>query len=210
MSKVVVFDVDGTLFDTKPGIIKALNEVLNNFGIEFINPSDEDKWIGPPVRNSFISYAGMNAEQAEDATRKYRKIYTEKYITESVLYDGMNEVLGKLKTAGYHLCIATMKTQGQMERLLSIKNMSNAFEIVQTAALDGAKSKADMLVLIKSKYSADSQFYMIGDTMGDYEAAKKVDYKFLAITYGYGEFLKLNSNIRRIKKSFELLKFLEE
>ena len=73
MNKVIVFDVDGTLFDTKPGIIKALNEVLHKHGKEYINPSDEDKWIGPPVRNSFISYAGMNDEHAEDATKKYRK-----------------------------------------------------------------------------------------------------------------------------------------
>lgn len=186
MSKVVVFDVDGTLFDTKPGIIKALNEVLHNFGKESISPADENKWIGPPVRNSFISFVGMNTEQAEEATKQYRQIYTDKYIAESVLYEGIAEVLIKLKDSGFHLCIATMKTQGQIERLLSLKKMTDVFEIVETAALDGSKTKADMLAFIKKQYSEENKFYMIGDTDGDYKATKKTNYNFIAINYGYG------------------------
>ena len=59
--KVVVFDVDGTLFDTKQGIIKALNEVLDSFEINEIKKEDEDNWIGPPVRDSFIKYAKKTA-----------------------------------------------------------------------------------------------------------------------------------------------------
>lgn len=195
MSKVVVFDVDGTLFDTKPGIIKALNEVLENFGKNTINSYEESKWIGPPVRNSFRSLVGMNTELAEEATKQYRQIYTEKYIVESVLYNGMAEVLSKLKESGYHLCIATMKTQRQMKRLLSLKNMTDIFEIVQTAALDGSKSKAEMLDFIKRHYPLNTSFYLIGDTMGDYEAANKMNFKFIAANYGYGDFSELTSDI---------------
>lgn len=205
MSKVVVFDVDGTLFDTKLGIIKALNEVLNNLGKESISKADEDKWIGPPVRNSFISFAGMNPQQAEEATKRYRQIYTEKYIAKSIMYDGMTEVLSKLRDSGYHLCIATMKTQGQMEQLLSLKNMTDTFELVQTAALDGSKSKADMLDFIKRQYPSETQFYMIGDTMGDYEAARSSGYIFFAVSYGYGKLNLINNVI--VKNANCLLKY---
>lgn len=205
MSKVVVFDVDGTLFDTKPGIIKALNEVLHNFGEKCINSNEEDKWIGPPVRNSFITFVGMNAELAEEATKQYRQIYTEKYIAESILYDGMLEVLSKLKETGYHLCIATMKTQCQIDRLLSLRNITEYFEIIQCAALDGSKSKSEMLEYIKTQYSSKNQFYMIGDTKGDYEAAKKADYDFIAVTYGYGDWNNLDLSIDMITIALEIV-----
>ncbi len=193
--KVVVFDVDGTLFDTKQGIIKALNEVLDSFEINEIKKEDEDNWIGPPVRDSFIKYAKMTDEQAEEATKLYRRFYVEKYISDSILYEGMSEVLEKMKQNKIHICIATMKTAAQMEHLLSVKNMTEIFEVIQTAALDGSKTKADMLREIKNIYGRKSKYYMIGDTIGDYNAAKIEKYIFIAALYGYGNFQK-----KQIKK----------
>lgn len=200
--KVIVFDLDGTLFDTKRGIIKALNEVLSSFCIKSIDATDEDRWIGPPVRDSFKTFAGMTVEQAEEATKKYRKIYTEKYISESTLYEGLESVLKSFINKGYHLCIATMKTSEQVTKLLSIKNMTDDFEIIQTAAMDGSKTKSDMLAFIKHQYPEDCQFFMAGDTIGDLEAAEKNGYNFIGITYGYG--LKpCNGKHENVKKIFD-------
>lgn len=190
--KVIVFDVDGTLFDTRQGIIKALNEVLGNFGKDKINSGDENRWIGPPVRESFRFFAGMSESQAEEATKQYRLVYIEKYISESVLYEGIQEVIHELNNIGCHLCIATMKTTDQMERLLSLKELTGTFEVVQTAALNGSKSKSDMLSAIKTSYSPKNEFIMIGDTIGDLEAANKADYKFIGVKYGYGKWGDIN------------------
>lgn len=205
MSKVIVFDVDGTLFDTKSGIVKALNEVLNNFGKSSINPADEDKWIGPPVRNSFVSFSNMDEEQAEEATKQYRQIYTEKYISESVLYEGMSEVLNTLRVGKCHLCIATMKTREQVKRLLSLKNMTDDFEIIEAASSDGSKSKSDMLTNLKTKYPNENQFYMIGDTIGDYVAASIANYKFIGVKYGYGNEIDENK-LFNIQNPIDLLR----
>ena len=205
--KVVVFDVDGTLFDTKPGIIKTLNEVFSIFGITPISSLDEDKWIGPPVRESFKKYSKMNDEQAEKATQLYRKIYVDKYISDSTLYDGMMAVLGQLKKQNAHVCIATMKTAEQIEKLLFAKNMTDFFEIVQTAVLDGSKSKSDMLRIIKNNYSKKSKYYMIGDTMGDYEAAINLEYNFIAALYGYGKFENY-TKLNYINNPIDVLQFI--
>lgn len=194
--KVVVFDVDGTLFDTKPGIIKTLNEVLSIFGKTPISSLDEDKWIGPPVRESFKKYSKMNDEQAEKATQLYRKIYVDKYISDSTLYDGMAEVLEYFRKMNFLICIATMKTFEQIERLLSLKNMADFFNIVQTASSDGSKTKADMLGEIRKNYGEESNYYMIGDTMGDFIAAEKSNYNFIAVLYGYGTFNNTNEFIK--------------
>lgn len=208
MNKVIIFDVDGTLFDTKPGIINALNEVLHVFKKSSICLIDEDKWVGPPVRESFKKYALMSEDQAELATKLYRQVYTEKYITNSDLYDGMGVVLKELKNKGYYLCIATMKTQNQIECLLALQNMKCMFDMIQTADLDGLITKSNMLAFIKSKFSNESKFYMVGDTDGDFEAASNVKMPFIFANYGYGL---LKSNFGLVANTpFDILELLKE
>ena len=129
----------------------------------------------------------MNEEQAEAATKQYRQIYTEKYISESVLYDGMSEVLNTLRSEKCHLCIATMKTQEQVERLLTLNDMSDVFEIVHTALANGKKTKTDMLEFIREVYPNNSNYFMVGDTIGDLESAMNMKYEFIGAAYGYGK-----------------------
>ncbi len=205
---VIVFDVDGTLFDTKPGILKAINEVLNSFGENSIVPAEEDKWIGPSVRDSFKLFCNMPDEKAEIATLLYRQIYTKKYVSESNLYKDIDRILVDFKTRGYHLCIATLKTAEQIERLLFIKKFSNFFEVVKTALPDGSKSKTDMLNEIRKMFPKSKYFYMIGDTQSDLEAAEKTNYFFVGACYGYGSFSS-KANLIRIDNCIQLLSIIK-
>ena len=118
MNKVVVFDVDGTLCDTREGIISALNDVLARYHVQSISSEDECKYIGPSVRDSFIRYHNFSMKDAEEATKIYREIYVSSYIVKSKLYNGIKELLITLKNDGCILCLATMKTQKQVEKLL--------------------------------------------------------------------------------------------
>ena len=97
------FDVDGTLFDTREGIIQALNYVLKVYGRAPIEKSDESKYIGPPVKKALIEYQGMDEVEAEEATDLYRRCYVEIFIGESALYDGTLETLATLKRLGCFL-----------------------------------------------------------------------------------------------------------
>lgn len=208
MSKIVIFDVDGTIFDTKAGIIKALNEVYRSYALPEIKKDDEDKYIGPPVRDSFIRYGLLNEESAMEATSRYRKIYVEKYIVESKPYPGMVEVLKELKDAGWDICIASMKTMTQLKALL--KNFEwNGFSYVLGADEGGGISKAMMLQTIKKKYCDIEQIYMVGDTEGDYRAAETADIEFIGVGYGYGDLSWLSPD-RLIDKPEELIGQLQE
>ena len=182
----VVFDIDGTLFDTKPGIIKAINYVLGVFGRDLIPAEKENEFIGPPVRKSFIDLCGFSAAEAEKATALYRQIYVDKFISESIPYDGLDEVLGCLKSEGFVLGIATMKTGKQVDKLLEIFGCRDKFDIIQCAKEDGSLSKSRMLENIRRDYSGCDDFYMVGDTMGDMNAANEACFKFIFAEYGYG------------------------
>lgn len=185
--KVVVFDVDGTLFDTKRGIIDALNCMLRSYGEEPIEESEENKYIGPSIKESLVRLHGFDEKKACEGTELYRKIYVEQFIGKSVAYQGIKKTLGKLKEYGCILGIATMKTQHQLDRLMESLDLGTYFTVIKTAKEDGSLSKAQMLKQIMDLYGGNGIFYMVGDTYGDFLASQQEGYDFIMADYGYGD-----------------------
>lgn len=185
--KAIIFDVDGTLFDTSDGIIQALNYVLKVYGRDEITTEDEANYIGPPIKKSLMEYQGMKENEADEATALYRKSYVEKFIKNSVWYDGAVETLEELKNRGWILGIATMKTMPQLEALLRDFHCRDLFSVLKAAREDGSLTKTQMLKDIKKEYPNADKYIMVGDTIGDYKASKEAGYDFVAVDYGYGD-----------------------
>lgn len=202
--KTVIFDIDGTLFDTKPGIIECLNDVLNCFGCEPIITSEEDKYIGPSVKDSFMIYHGFDEEKASKATKMYREKYVEKYIRKSIPYEGISDVFDYLKSKEYIVCIATMKTRKQVDALLKIFKFDTIFDHIECAKEEGGYTKLDMLDSIKSLYP-DNDLVFVGDTNGDYKASVKSGVRFVYAEYGYGD---IERNVETIVSLKELIEHL--
>lgn len=142
----VIFDIDGTLFDTKNGILQAIHAVSEKSGYKKIDDSDELSWIGLPIRDTFLNSFGMDAIEAEKATNEYRRLYIEQFITSSYVYDGVQEVLEALKRAGLYVAVATMKTDAQVRALLNAFPTMDLFDWIETASEEGGKTKADMIM----------------------------------------------------------------
>lgn len=202
MKSCIIFDVDGTLFDTRDGIIQALNYVLKIYGRSKIKKKDEAKYIGPPIKKSLMEFQDMEESEAKEATSLYRKSYVEKFIGNSVWYDSVVETLIALKEKGAVLGIATMKTMPQMEALIQNFQYDNLFSVLKVAREDGSLSKAMMLKDIKKEYPEVEKFVMVGDTMGDLNAAKEAGYEFVAADYGYGDISRIDT--KHISSFFEL------
>lgn len=204
---IFVFDLDGTLADTKPGIIKALNYVLHVNGQPEIETGDEDKFIGPPIKESLKKYYNFSEEKAQSAAELYRNIYVREYICESKLYDGLKTMLNYLRESNAVIGIATMKTQSQTDAFLKLFDMEYYFDVIKTANTSGNITKSNMLEDIWESYHEECDcFYMIGDTIGDYMAAEKAGFIFISADYGYGDM----TNIRciHISKILELTRVL--
>ena len=186
--KIVVFDVDGTLFDTKRGIVDALNFVLTQSGMAMINTSEEDSFIGPPIKKSLMEQFKLSEEYACQLTEYYREVYVSKFIEKSVIYRNALKVLNELKETGCVLGIATLKTQPQVDRLMNMFAIGEYFDIVLTFSECENASKTSMLRKIRSEYANEvKEFYMVGDTQGDWKAAFDNDYHFIGADYGYGD-----------------------
>lgn len=183
--KHIIFDIDGTIFDTKQGIIACLNDVLLSNGDKPIISEEENRYIGPSIKDSLMRFNGYSEKLAIASTKQYRERYVDYFISLSVPYEGLMELLVELKNRGCHISIATMKTYKQVEKLLDLFKISSFFDCVETAREEGGYTKSDMLDCIKCKYPED-EFIFIGDTVGDYVAAKKSNVSFVYAVYGYG------------------------
>lgn len=202
--KTVIFDIDGTIFDTKKGIVACLNDVLGCYGIKALENDEQDKYIGPSVKDSFMKFHGFDEEKADEATRMYREKYVSSYIEQSASYEGLLDVLRYIRFKKYKLCIATMKTRKQVDTLLDLFVLKDDFDCIETSRDEGGYTKFDMLNSIKNKYG-DGEYIFVGDTYGDYKAALKADMRFIYAEYGYGEIEGCSEEIVSLKDLMKLI-----
>ena len=93
MIQALIFDFDGTLFDTGPGILRSVQYALERFGIRETDLGKLRKFVGPPLVDSFMELYGMPPEQAKEAVAFYRERYTPVGLLECEPYPGMPELL---------------------------------------------------------------------------------------------------------------------
>ena len=75
MIKTILFDFDGTLFDTGEGILRSVQYALEGFGIHETDTARLRKFVGPPLLDSFSELYAMTPEQAQAAVARYRERY---------------------------------------------------------------------------------------------------------------------------------------
>ena len=114
----IFFDLDGTLTDSKPGIIRSVEHALDFFHIH-VPPEQLIPFIGPPLHDSFAPFFDNDTARVDLAIQKYREYYSVKGIFENSLYPGIRETLEALKARGAVLCLATSKPEPS-SRALSI------------------------------------------------------------------------------------------
>ncbi len=127
MWKTVLFDLDGTLTDSAPGITNSLARALAHFGIRE-EPGNLLKFIGPPLNQSLPEYYGFTPEQTAKAVAVFREHFVEKGWLENAPYPGVAALLRELKEAGLQLMVATSKPEVQAVRVLKHFGLAEYFE----------------------------------------------------------------------------------
>ena len=192
--RCVLFDFDGTLFDTEKSVIDSVRYSLEKRGIY---ESDYDKlksFIGPPLTDSFKRVYGFSKEKTEEAVKDYRKVYQEKNMLNVSVYHGVPETLETLKKKGIYLAVASSKPFPMLERILKTFDMEKYFDSVFGATLDGRIAYKDEVIreaisAIKDKYPdiTMDEILMVGDRKYDAEGAKVFGIKCVGVTYGMAQ-----------------------
>ena len=142
---IFLFDLDGTLTDTGPGIRNSVAYALRQQGIHVSDMSELNRFVGPPLIDSFQSFYGMNDEQAHKAVADYRSVYAQKGIYENNIYDGMRELLKTLFEMGKTLAVATSKPERFAKLIVDDLQISQYFKLVAGADMGGRPDKFDVI-----------------------------------------------------------------
>ncbi len=186
--KYILFDLDGTLTNPMLGITKSIQYALSNKGINITDRNSLMKYIGPPLRASFIEF-GFNEEEAEELIAKYREYYSVKGLYENEVYDGIEALLCRLKGEGKKLYTATSKPEHFAKIILEHFKLDQYFEDICGATMDnsrGTKEEVIRYALGKNEVVDLKEVVMIGDRKHDIEGAKRVGIASIGVLFGYG------------------------
>lgn len=193
--ETVLFDLDGTLTESGEGIINSAVYALKKFGIE-PEMSQMSKFLGPPLKDSFRDFYGFSEEKCVEAVKYYREYYTTKGIFENKVYEGVEDCLKALKSAGLKLAVATSKPQVFAVKILEHFHLAEYFDFIGGAELDGTRSvKAEVITHTLKNCGADdrSKVIMVGDRKHDVLGAKALEMDCIGVLYGYGSREELES-----------------
>ena len=186
--KYIIFDLDGTLSDSKEGITKSVQYALKKVGIIEDNLDNLSHFVGPPMVEEYMKSYGMSEEKAYETLDYYRERYVPTGIYETKIYPGVMEVLEAVRQNGLKIGMATSKPEGMAEDVAKYLKIFDYFDIICGADLHGPiQSKASVLnKLFDTSDFKKEESVLIGDTKFDVEGANEVGIDCLGVSWGTG------------------------
>lgn len=197
MKKYILFDLDGTLTDPMLGITKSVKYALDKFNIHVNSLEELCKFIGPPLKDSFMEFYNFNEEEAEKGVIFYRERYSTKGIYENVVYEDIEKLLKELKKNDKTIIIATSKPTVFAKEIVDYFNLGKYFDFICGSKLDGTRSKKVEVIEYALKIAGvkdRSEAIMVGDRKHDIIGAKLAKLESVGVLYGYGSFEELKEN----------------
>lgn len=184
----ILFDFDGTLFDTSPGILRCLRVILEKNGYD----AHTDRWlhrfIGPPMLEALREFYEMDGQEAERIKDEYRELYTAEGVKECAPMPGARECLQRLRAAGAKIAIATSKPYYLTEEILHRFAFYDYFDAICGAESDAHSGKAEIVRRAMERLDARAEdTVMIGDRKYDVLGAKAWDVPCIGYDSGFAE-----------------------
>ena len=189
MYKAILFDLDGTLTESGPGIMRSVQYALARIGRPEEDVEKLRVFVGPPLKEQFMQYAGVDEETAEIATKYYRERYVPIGMYENELYPGIVQMLEDLRIDGYTLAVASSKPEPFVLRILEHFDIAKYFEVVVGSGLDGSLGTKEQVVeeaLIRLGLEENpEEALMVGDKEHDVFGARAMGVECLGAAWGY-------------------------
>ena len=215
MKKGVIFDMDGTVWDSSEGVAKAWTVKIHEAGYtdKFVTKEDIQSVMGKPmdvIADTLFTYTEKGPER--DALRFSCENYENEYLTENggILYDGILETWAKLKEMGYHVYIVSNCQAGYIESFLTYYKIpyGTPDDLVEDIECYGNNflQKDENIRLIAERNGLTVACY-VGDIQSDYDATVKAGFPFIHAKYGFGT---INAEVPYINSFDELTKVVPE
>ena len=187
----VLFDLDGTIADSAPGITACLAQTFEQLGMPIPSPAKLLEFVGPPILESFEELAGMTPVEATAALAIYRGHYLEHGVGNVSIYPGLADVLRRIHESPMALSLATSKPESLARMALTSLGVIQYLDVLTGASEDEVRSaKADVvaeaLVRLRAIGADVSRPIMIGDRFYDVEGAAAHNVPTIFVEWGYG------------------------
>lgn len=191
----VLFDMDGTISDSFPGVSGGILYALEKLGYELPSRESLLGFMGPPLLDQFMRQFKMSTETAAEAVRLYREYYPVKGIYEQSPMEGAEMTVRSLKEKGKTVCLATSKPRKYAEIILENFGIRKYFDIVVGATFDGSLSKKPDIIarVLELSGAAPENCLMVGDRYFDVEGAHRCGVRCAGVLCGYGSLKEFDS-----------------
>lgn len=189
MYKYILFDLDGTLLNTFPGVSNALRYTMDYYKMPVPDETEMRKYLGPPLGDSFRDYAGFGEDEIPRAIKKFREYYLEKGVYEYEFFEELKPSFDKLREMDCKLAVATSKLEPAAISMLTHAGIVDEFDFICGAESDGArttKTEVIMHVLEHFGITDKSEVLLIGDRNHDVIGAKNAGIDCCGVLCGFG------------------------
>lgn len=186
----VLFDLDGTVSKTDPGVLNSVRYSLGVLGYPFPTDVPERLFMGPPLEFSFREYCHIPDELNAEAVRQYRVYYTDRGIYECELYPGIRELLERLRARGVKLLVASSKPEAFVRRILEKFGADGLFDFIGGADFEGKRSEKPEVIDYTLKMAGVTDVkraLMVGDRKYDILGARDFGMDSCGVLFGYGD-----------------------
>jgi len=185
---LVIFDHDGTIVDSAPGILKSANAAFEELGYPALSMAQFSPYLGPPLQDSFTQFAGMSSEEARRAIAVYRREYAAGNCFVLRIFPGMEQLLRNLRAAGIKTAVASSKPTVFLEKVLGGIGLRERFDAVCGVELDRLHGGKDDIIAEAARQCGVplARCLMVGDRRFDVEGAKILGIPCAGVLYGYG------------------------
>ena len=187
----ILFDFDGTICDTSPGIFASMQKVCDWYKLPF-GTETFAKMIGPSLQESFTKIFHLPESEVRPAIKVYRDIYAAEGLYLCTPYDGIKELILALRESGRKVFVATSKPEEYTRKIIERKGLCELFDFVGGADMEEKNriDKVDVINYVLSENSisdARDSVLMIGDRSYDIIGAHKASLKAMGILWGFGD-----------------------
>ncbi len=186
--KLYIFDLDGTLVDTKPDIARALQKMLEEAGLPVPNLNEVARAIGGGAKNSVSMLTGFVGDDVLPHLARFSEDYEQMCCDNTCVYEGGEALLRRLKEEGAKLALVTMKYKVPTLKILDAHGLDMFDAVLTFDDLSKRKPDPESLFMLCERFGVDAaDVLMIGDTVTDIRYAQAAGADCCAVVYGYGE-----------------------
>ena len=215
MVKVAIFDMDGTITNTLPTLTNTVNRVMAEEGLAPYDEDDMKYMVGNGYKKLIeraLTKRNGNMSHLESLQKRYLELYSEDYLTGSYIYDGIKDVLLKLKENRVKIAVLSNRPDEQTQNIINALFGENFFDMT-CGAVDKFPLKPDTTYLkyiLKILDASPNECLYFGDTSTDMETGKGGGLYTVGVLWGFRKRDELeNADADAIiDKPSDILKFL--